>query len=66
MLPKKGYQLECEKPLHRGEGQNGNFSVTYFLKDLLVTSYNRTFLHYKGKYLQNEQARREPARALGL
>ena len=43
MLPKKGYQLECEKPLHRGGGQNGNFSVTYFLRDLLVASYNRNF-----------------------
>ena len=31
-VPKRRCQLECDKPLHRGEGvKMNNFSVTYFL-----------------------------------
>ena len=32
---KRGYQLECDKPLRRGRGggQNGSFSLTCFLND---------------------------------
>ena len=33
-VTKKGYQLECDKPLHRrSRGQNNNFSATYFFDD---------------------------------
>ena len=33
-VPKRGYQLECDKPLQRGGGVKMTiFSVTYFLND---------------------------------
>ena len=33
-VKQREYQLECEKPLYRGLGdQNGIFSVTYLLND---------------------------------
>ena len=39
---KEGQQLKCAKQLHRGLGaQNGNFYVTYFLKN-----HNRSFVYY--------------------
>ena len=33
-VAKRGYKLECDRPLHMGwVGQQDNFSVTYFLND---------------------------------